>query len=287
MPNAKKLQLGVIGDPISQSVSPAMFNPALAELGIAGHYQHYHVQKHELGDFILRLRNHEIHGINVTIPHKQNIIPLLDVLTLEAQSIDAVNTVYWQDGKLTGHNTDGAGFWLSLQRHAFKDLSQQHVVLLGAGGASLAVGYTLLQHGLASLVICNRHHDRAKSLAERWQRKFPKAHINVVEWQKFLQQGDGQANLVINTTSLGLTQQNVWPSFEFLKFLQGSCVVSDIVANPIATPLLLATQQHGLMTIAGWEMLLYQAVLAFQKFTGQNAPQALMQQHLLQILTPN
>jgi len=280
------LKLGVIGDPILQSPSPSMFNPALAELGLAGQYQHYHVRENELAAFVLRLRQKEIQGINVTIPHKQTIIPLLDALTPEAKSIGAVNTVYFQNDQLIGHNTDAGGFWQSLQQHGLSDLSQQRVVLLGAGGACLAVGHTLLEHGLQTLTICNRDAMRAAVLAKSWQEKFPTAQITTADWQKFLAAGDESTTLCINTTSLGLKTASPWPGLEFLKSFPKQCVLIDIVANPIMTPLLLAAEQHGLQIIAGWEMLLYQAVLAFHKFTGQNAPQTLMQQALLQALEP-
>lgn len=278
------LKLGVIGDPVSQSPSPDMFNAALQELGILGIYHHYHVTTSELEEFVLKLRHHEIDGINITIPHKQAIIPFLDTLTHEAQKIGAVNTVYRSNGQLIGHNTDGDGFWMSLQKHLSSNLSHEHVWLLGAGGASMAIGYTLLNKGLNHLTVCNRSLENSKELVTKWQTQFPKAAIQTHDWNDFLLKGDTQATLLINTTSLGLKSQNPWPKLNFLQHLPKTQTVCDIVANPIATELLQNAENLGFKTVAGWEMLLNQAVLAFHKFTNQNAPQACMQTALLRAL---
>lgn len=281
------LQLGVIGDPVDQSPSPAMFNPALQELGIAGDYKHYHVKPADLESFFRRMRAGEIHGVNVTIPHKQAVIPFLDELTPEAKAIGAVNTIYFENEKLMGHNTDGAGYVQSLKNHLEEPLEELGVVVVGAGGASRAICYNLLKEDVGELLLVNRDAQKGLALVEHLRTLFPAQSFSLSQqnWEPFLQNGWALADVLINTTSLGLKNENPWPTLDFVAKLPKHCTVSDIVANPRETQLLNDAKSSGLRTIEGWEMLLNQALLAFEKFTQKKAPAPIMEQALLKSLT--
>ncbi len=275
------LQLGVIGDPVAHSDSPEMFNPALQALRINGHYDRYHVTARDLPAFFARLRNQDIHGVNVTLPHKQAVIPLLDDLTGTATNIGAVNTIYRHNDKLIGDNTDGEGFWRGLA--GLQPTAHDAIILIGVGGAARAIGYTLLQKGATRLTLVNRDAAKAQSLREDWQRQFPNARLNVLPWDVFLQNGTDGA-LLVNATALGLNNQNPWPDLAFLKTLPRTALVTDIVAKPVSTQLLIAASALNLKTCPGWPMLLHQAELAFARFTGQPAPLDVMKDALLRQL---
>jgi shikimate dehydrogenase len=269
---------GVIGDPVGHSLSPALHNAAFAALKIDAEYRRFPVSSAELPTFLTRLHSGEINGVNVTVPHKRAVIPLLDEISDEARVIGAVNTIVNDRGKLVGHNTDGMGYLESLNSEFAPNMGETYAVLIGAGGAAMAVAHALVGAGIASLEIVNRDRARAENLAARLQITHPAAHVPTAAFSDLARVCE-DANLLVNATSLGL-EGNDWPDLGFVKALADETIVSDIVYVPRQTPLLKAALARGLKVHYGAGMLIYQAVRAFEIFTGEKAPAAEMRDAL-------
>jgi shikimate dehydrogenase len=265
----------VIGDPIAQSMSPAIHNFWLEKLGIDAEYRACHVRPDELeGYFTRRRADAEWRGCNVTMPHKQAVMPLLDRIDPQAKAIGAVNTVVREtDGTLASYNTDAAGFLEPLQ----VDLTQTHLYrmarILGAGGAARAIVAALAGQGF-TLVLAARDPAKARALLDELA---PKGEHHAVDLAHFALPTqfafDDRAqlfDLVVNASPLGMAGQPPL-AFDFSHAPPGSKVY-DIVTHPLETPLLAEARRRGLPTIDGLAMLIGQAAVAFEKFFGQPAP---------------
>ncbi len=271
--------LGVIGDPISHSLSPIMHNAGLAALKLPYIYMPFRVTLEELPEFFSTLKKRGIYGLNVTIPHKQNVIPFLDSLSREARLMGAVNTILGQGKKLVGANTDGEGFISSLQQEADYEVKGKQVILLGAGGAARALGVALGINHAREVVILNRTAKNAFDLAVELDKKFkntlfaagPLHPIDPSHWN--------QADLLINATSL--ESRLSLP----LNKLSSKAMVCDIVYTPLETPLLKKAKKIGLKIHPGWGMLLHQGMLSFELWTGKKAPYEVMKKALLEALS--
>lgn len=243
---------GVIGFPIAHSKSPRIHGYWLSEHGIKGQYTALEVTPEHLPAFVQRVRADENWcGFNATIPHKQNIIPLLDGLTPEAKAIGAVNTVFKKDGRMWGHNTDAYGFITNLKQQSGPRFNGiKTALVIGAGGAARAAVYALKQHGI-SVCLTNRSTDKAEALAQEFGATT--MAFDALDLKGF--------DLVINTTSLGMQGQ---PALHLaLSALPVHALVYDIVYTPLQTPLLVEAQKRGLFTVTGLGMLLHQAVEGF------------------------
>ncbi|MBA7471458.1 Shikimate dehydrogenase (NADP(+)) [subsurface metagenome] len=264
---------GVIGDPIEHTMSPAIHNAAFAQMGLDYIYVPFRVKEEELDKAIDGMRALNIRGLNVTIPHKVAIIPLLDELDPLAEKIGAVNTITNDGGVLKGTNTDASGFLHALLERGIEP-EEKKVVMLGAGGASRAVSFSLVERG-AHLVILNRRLERAEELAGRLSttlNKEVKARELVAD---NLAQVLGGADILVNTTSVGMNPNiNETPVPSGL--LKPGLVVVDIVYNPIRTRLLREAEAVGAKTVDGVDMFVWQGVLAFEIWTGAKAPVELM-----------
>lgn len=280
--------LGLIGYPLEHSLSPKLHNAALRALGLAGEYRLYPVPSTGAGERELRalleqMRAGEIHGLNVTIPHKRAVIPLLDELTPTAQAIAAVNTIIPRGGKLIGDNTDAPGFLADLYR-AFPSLRPAHPVaspklqaegadlphafILGAGGSARAVAYALLQDGW-QLTIAARRPAQARSLVKDLA---PYARQASVIRPATFDFRPAACDLIVNCTPLGMSpnvEASPWP--EDVPFPQGAAVY-DLVYNPRETRLVAAARAAGLPAVTGLGMLIEQAALAFEHWVGQYPP---------------
>ena len=264
---------GVIGDPIEHTMSPVMHNAAFKELGMDYLYVPFRVREEELGEAIEGMRALNIRGLNVTIPHKVAVIPLLDELDPLVQKIDAVNTIVNDDGVLKGYNTDATGFLQALLERGIKPEGKS-VVILGAGGASRAISFILAERG-AHLVILNRNSDRAEELAGRISQAFKNGVKALKLDEENLSAVLDSADILVNTTSVGMgtaIDEAPLPA----RLLKPGLVVFDIVYNPIKTRLLREAETAGAQTINGVDMLAWQGALAFEKWTGQKAPVELM-----------
>lgn len=264
--------VGIIGYPLGHSVSPAMHNAAYRELGLDYEYIPFEVEPADLREALPGLRALHIAGFNVTIPHKETIIPLLDDVTKLARTIGAVNTVVNQEGELIGYNTDGPGFIESLNEDAGFEPAGKKAVVLGAGGASRAVATMLAEAGAASLIISDIIEDKAKELAEYtgglshtkcgWSKPDSQSLKSEIE----------QADLLVNTTPLGMHPEvNKSPLPEKIK-LPKKLLVYDLVYNPAETKLLKTARAAGCKAVSGLGMLVRQGALAFTVFTGEEAP---------------
>jgi shikimate dehydrogenase len=249
---------GVIGWPVGHSLSPKIHRFWLAELGLRGQYEAVVVPPDWLEGTIDRFRVGGWRGFNVTVPHKETIIPLLDRLDPVAQAIGAVNTVVAiGDGQFEGRNSDAPGFMASLRAAQIVQIDRPAVVL-GAGGAARAILAALNDAGLREIRIVNRDLARAETLAS----SFPAV---VCDWADREHALEG-VGLLINATSLGMNGQ---PALEIdLSSLPASAIVTDIVYRPLMTDLLLRARQRGNPVVDGLGMLLYQAVEGFAAWFG-------------------
>jgi shikimate dehydrogenase len=253
---------GVIGWPVAQSRSPVLHGHWLKQYGVSGTYLPLPVQPERLADAIRGLRALGFSGCNVTIPHKPGVLKLVDQVDPVAARIGAVNTVVVQDnGTLSGFNTDAYGFLASLRdmQPGFK-AGAGPIAVLGAGGAARAVVVALLDDGASEIRLTNRTAERAQELS-----RIDPSRIKVVAWEKRESALDGAA-LLVNTTSQGMIG---YPALDLaLDALPTAAMVSDIVYNPLETPLLAAARKRGNIAVDGLGMLLHQAVPAFEAFYG-------------------
>ena len=237
-----------------------------------------------LAERVSSLRDKDILGANVTVPHKQAVVPLLDALSDAAAAIGAVNTVVKNSvrdgGRLVGHNTDAAGFLRALQEADFEPLNKR-VVVLGAGGAARAVVYALLTAGVAELSVYNRTPERAQALVDAFS---PLGGVEVLEPHSLDARVRG-ADALINTTSVGMARGGHDPDTSPLPGgLPYRGFVCDIVYRPQRTRLLRDAEAAGLRTQNGLPMLIYQGAEAFRLWTGQDAPVEVMRRAALDAL---
>lgn len=265
----------VIGDPIVQSKSPAIHGHWLDKLGLDADYRAAHVTSEGLGDYLASRRADPLwRGCNVTMPHKQAVIPLLDRLEPVARQVGAVNTILRDgDGSLVGTNTDVAGFLEPL----LPLLDQQHLFrmarILGTGGAARAIVAGLAGHGLV-LVLAGRDPAKARAMLDELD---PRGEHHAVALSHFADATDfafddreGCLDLVVNASPLGMAGQ---PPLAFdLTHAPPGSVFYDIVTHPVDTPFLQAARAAGFRTVDGLAMLIGQAAAAFERFFGVKAP---------------
>ncbi|MBD2872719.1 shikimate dehydrogenase [Paenibacillus sp. IB182493] len=268
---------GVIGDPIRHSKSPIMMNRAFRETGINGVYAAFHVTGGRVADFAAGVRAMGIRGVNVTIPHKLDIMGVIDEIDAGAQAIGAVNTIVNDDGRLIGYNTDGIGYVRSLKEEAAEEgLSGKRIVVVGAGGAARGIVYALAGERPGRITIANRSVERAQELAKAFR---DKADIEAVS-NELLQAACRDADIVINTTSVGM-HPNVEESPVDAAWLREGAVASDLIYNPLKTAFLRQAERRGCRAHGGLGMFIYQGAYAFEYWTGRPAPVAAMRETVL------
>ncbi len=279
MLNSQTEIYGVLGYPVKHSLSPSFHNSALRHLGINAVYLAFEVAPSNLSDAINGIQSLGIQGCNLTVPHKTKVIPLLDQISPEAQIIGAVNTVSLDKNRhLTGYNTDGIGFLRSLNALNCKVLKQK-VLILGAGGSTRAIAYTLAKSMVSQITIVNRTVQKAENLAEEFAPLFPEVFFE----GKKIEDLQGQSfDLVVNTTTVGMDGQS---SILDLKQLSQVGSVVDIIYTPAKTPLMKQAERLKIPTINGIGMLLHQGAKSFEIWTKQSAPIDIMQNALLQQLS--
>jgi shikimate dehydrogenase len=268
-------KLGLIGYPLSHSFSPKIHTTALKACGLEGSYSLFPISpddKQELNALLSLVRSNEIHGLNVTIPHKQNVIEFMDELTPTAKAIGAVNTIYLQEEKLIGDNTDAPGFLSDLKRVVISTFRVPcSALVLGAGGSARAVVYALLNDGW-NVTIAARRPEQAQQLAD----SFTNYHLSITGLANLPTFQSSTFNLIVNTTPLGMTpnvDQSPWP--ENLS-LPSNAFVYDLVYNPRVTKFVSDARLQGLKAGTGLGMLIEQAALAFEKWTGHNPPKEIL-----------
>jgi shikimate dehydrogenase len=265
----------VIGDPIAQSKSPAIHNHWIGKLGLDAEYRACHVTAGGLADYLVERRDDpDWRGCNVTMPHKQAIVPLLARLEIGAELVGAVNTVTRRpNGALIGSNTDGAGFLEPLR----KDLTKTHLFrmarVVGTGGAARAIVAALAEHGIV-VVLAGRDPAKARALLDEIDSE---GEHHAVDLAHFAEPTDfpfddraGCFDLIVNASPLGMAGQSPL-KFDFSHAPPGS-IVYDIVTHPLETDFLNAARKAGMRTIDGLSMLIGQAAIAFEKFFGVAPP---------------
>ncbi|PON13635.1 shikimate dehydrogenase [Candidatus Entotheonella serta] len=259
---------GIFGHPITHSLSPLMQTFAFQHHQLDCLYVPFSVSPDHLPTALAGAIALGIGGLNITIPHKEAILPLLDEVSADAEFIDAVNTVDIRDGRTIGYNTDGDGFLLPLQELdiAFAATS---ACIVGAGGAARAVTTALLRAGCPELTLCNRTPERAHRLCDDLYKRFPQARITCVPFEQVADAARDHI-LIVNTTSVGLHpgDPELLPETTF----RPEHVVYDIVYRPLHTELLEAAKQRGATIVPGIEMLIGQGAEAFRIWTDRTFP---------------
>ena len=258
--------VGLIGWPVEHSRSPAMHNAAFAALGLNWHYVLLLTPPDQVAAVVARIRSGELQGANVTIPHKQAVIPYLDEIDPAAQAVGAVNTIVKQADRLIGFNTDTLGFKRSLIETGV-EVKDQPCAVLGAGGSARAVIYVLRELG-AHVTVYARDVDKARVLRADCH---PLGTLNEI---------DPATKLIVNTTPVGLSptiDASPWPADRPFPM---SALIFDLLNNPARTKLMQQAEQAGLRAVNGWNMLVYQGAAAFAKWTGLEPPVDVMKHAL-------
>ncbi|MBF0336457.1 MAG: shikimate dehydrogenase [Nitrospirae bacterium] len=269
MISAKTKVTGLLGYPVEHSLSPAMHNAGFNHLGLDYCYLGFPVHPDALGDAVRGLRALNFAGVNVTVPHKEKVIPLLDEIDEEANFIGAVNTVLNTGGVLRGFNTDGRGFYRSLTESGVV-IQGKKVFIVGAGGASRAVAYYLCKEA-ASVHIFDIDRGKLDTLVGDLRR------INQAVYSEASLSGISASDIVLNATPLGLKNDDPTP-FDLAQ-LNPSQVVYDLIYTE--TPLQRYAGELGCKTLNGLSMLFWQGVLAFEVWTKKDAPVEVMRRALL------
>ena len=255
------LRAGVVGHPVKHSRSPIIHGYWLEQFGINGRYDRYDVKPEDFSHFVKTLSEQGLQGVNVTIPHKEAAFLALDEATDRARRLKAANTLWFENGKLWGDNTDSIGFLANLdQGHPGWDIKAKSALILGAGGAARAIIAGLQERNIEKITIVNRTRERAEELA-----LMSGGQVAVAEWSKLSFQFES-ADLVVNTTSLGMSGQ---PDLDLsLDPLGKNALVTDIVYVPLETNLLKRARLRGNPVVDGLGMLLHQAVPGFEHWFG-------------------
>ena len=278
------IKLGLIGYPLSHSLSPILHESALEALNLKGDYELFESppdseNEEKLGRLISQMRSGNLQGLNVTIPYKEYVIQFLDEVTPVAKTIGAVNTLFERGGRIIGDNTDAAGFstdlYQSIQKpeiSAYKKLNTNYALLIGAGGAARAVVYSLIKDGW-NIVIAARRRNQAQELAQQFKGLRSKSEIKAISISEINYQIiKSLPSLIVNSTPVGM-----WPDIEFSPWPIGieypkSAFIYDLVYNPGDTKLIRDARIQGLKAKSGIGMLVEQAALSFKIWTGINPP---------------
>jgi len=260
--------VGVIGDPVAHSRSPQMHNAAFAKAGLDYVYVPFHVRPDDLAAAIAGFKAINVVGINVTLPHKQAVIPFLTSISREAELIGAVNTLTFVDGNIHGDNTDAPGVLQALDEDGNTSGTPvgEKVVVLGAGGAARAVVVALALRGVAAITIANRTVEKAVSLATEMDQKTGVSMQGMGLTDERLPLSVRESKLLVNTATISMDVTH--PLLISADWLQPNTIVYDIVYTPTVTPLMQAATGRGCQTLGGIGMLVHQGAIAFEKWTG-------------------
>ena len=263
---------------MAHSRSPAMHNAAFRALKLNYHYLPFAIKPAGLADAVKAIRALDMAGVNLTIPHKERVLPYLDGLSAEARRIGAVNTVVNHRGRLIGHNTDGRGFLLALRAAWGLSMRGRGVCLLGAGGAARAVAVALVRAGVGRLVIANRSVDRAERLARAIGGRGARSSVRVRAIplsDAALRRAAADCDCLVNATAVGLNRRD--PRLASRAVVACFPYVCDLIYQPASTPLLRDATAAGSHAINGLGMLVYQGALSFQLWTGRRPPVHVME----------
>jgi shikimate dehydrogenase len=266
----------LIGHPVAHSLSGAMQQAAFDALGIDARYELWDKAPIALADAIAEVRGDDFLGVNLTIPHKERVVPMIDRLTEEAQATGAVNTLTREGKRLVGHNTDVPGFAAALDKLVGRQKMPRQAVVLGAGGGARAVVYGLIRAGFLRIVVFNRHLHRAEGLVRHFGKSAAHMDLRAMPWHESIIESElSKTKVLINATSIGLNA-DVSPIPG--QFISGDLLVLDLIYK--RTRLLRDAESNGAHAMDGETMLLHQGAAAFTLWTGQPAPLEVMGQAL-------
>jgi shikimate dehydrogenase len=263
--------VGIIGDPVAHSLSPAMHNAAFAALGLDFAFVPLPVPAARVAEAVAGLRALGFRGANVTMPHKAAVLPHLDEVSADARLIDAVNTIVVEGGRLSGHTTDAEGFARALHEVEPGGAAGRAVLLRGAGGAARAVALALAREGATSLTVADRTPAAAERLLERLGPRFGEAPLRAVPLDRLSVADVTAADLIVNATPLGIEGVLKLPSV-VVDTLRRGHVVFDLVYGKRPTNLLTEARARGARAVDGLSMLVWQAAASFELWTGRPAP---------------
>lgn len=262
------IDVGIIGYPLGHTISPAFHQAAFDALKLPYRYTAWRTPPEELAARVQSFRRQGHAGSNVTVPHKEAVIPLLDEVDPIARRIGAVNTIVNRDGRLFGYNTDAPGFIRSLRDDAGFDPKGKSALVLGAGGAAKGIACALADAGLSVLALANRTAERAQRLADTLTTQSTGTYVQLLTWGI-----SGRFDLIVNTTTLGMqgepgAQESPLPT----QLIPATALVCDLVYVPVETPFLRAAREAGAKTLGGLPMLIYQGAYSFELWTGRQPP---------------
>lgn len=281
-PNYLAELVGVFGHPVAENPTVVMQEAAFKELGLNWRYLTIEVFPEDLADAMRGLRVFNMRGINLTIPHKVEVLKYLDEVASDAQLMGAVNTVRRDRQRLIGENTDGKGFLRSLVEDAHQDPDGKRVVVLGAGGAARAISVELALAGTRHIMVVNRSAKRGRELTALLNDKTPVEAL-FVQWEAKYEVPP-ETDILVNATSIGLFPDiHAKPPINY-DSISERMTVCDVIPNPPHTPFLKEAEVRGAKTLDGLGMLVYQGAIGFRMWTGLDAPVAVMKKALKEAL---
>ena len=280
---------GVIGHPLGHTKSPTIFAAAFKAAGIDATYEAWDTPADLLEGRVNALRGADFLGANVTTPHKEAVLALIDGAVGDASKIGAVNTIVHEDGKLVGHNTDVAGFARALKEDAGFEAHGRRALILGAGGAARAVAAALVDGKASVVFVVGRQPKKTEGVALALKRTTPAG--TTITWAYW---GDGafqralrESDLIVNCTPVGTAGSPAAAESPVdASLIRADATVFDLVYNPRETPLLAAARKRGAKAVGGLGMLVYQAAESFRLWTGQDADVSAMMEAARTSLAP-
>ncbi len=260
----KTIQLGVIGDPITHSFSPQMHNFISDHTGNDISYLPYWVKPENLADAIKGIKALNIRGINVTAPHKIEVMQYLDKISPEAEALGSVNTIVNNDGILTGYNTDSEGFYLSLERAGIA-VCNKNILVMGCGGVVVPALVRIIKENPKSITLLNRTASKAVDFADKIS--------NITGYKVDTELNTTDFDVIINTTTAGMEHMidvlpwDSIPQLQGVDFIKPGCAAVDMIYNPECTKFLKLAKERGAKILNGLDMLIYQGILAYELFT--------------------
>ena len=249
-------KFAVIGNPVEHSLSPILHNWVYSELGLAAEYSKIHITQSELPMILRKVKNNEIDGLNVTIPHKISIMSFLDIINPRAKAIGAVNFISCEHGNLYGNNTDWYGFSMAMKMENI-DVVKKDIIVIGCGGVSKGTIFALKQMGASHIKIFNRTLDKISNMNDNDISSYPLEDLN-----HFLKND----SIVINCTSVGMNSEN---SLVLSSYLSSTQTIIDTIYIPLKTKLIKEAERLGAKTINGLDMFIYQGLASIDLWFGE------------------
>ena len=275
--------VGIFGDPIDHVASPRMHNLAFTYLGIDMVYVAFKVKPEDLKAAVESIKVLGIAGVNVTVPHKENIMKYLDEVDPFAKFIGAVNTIKNNDGKLIGYNTDANGFISSIKGEGEFEPRGKKVIIIGAGGAARAIAFALAQRKAKEITLCDVIHGKAEKLAADLKNNFESEiyikNKDSEEFKEYIKTTD----LIVNASPVGMSPNVEKTPIDDFDIISDKHFVYDVIYRPRKTKFLVEAEKKGAKVLGGGGMLIGQAVEAFKIFTGKEAPYDIMSRALYEI----